>query len=633
MKLKFEYSSGYVRNAVLAIVITLGLLSGAAWYALERMKGVENNIIIEVQAATGQLALLNRDIERLYKILSEFSILSEEHMLDSLIQAFELIEVRVESLERNNAVYPIPNFNTLVGKHTELQPLKRLFDKQLLSDDQDIARVLTTLNSFRVETSKALIFNTSSSVRSVQQLTKQVDQLKLELMLLLSVVGCSVITIILLLIYQRRISNRSQSQLEELVKLRTEAYINEASERKLAKKALEESEERFKDYAASASVWFWELGPDLKFIYISERFLELVELKREDIIGKTRKELAVANNPDIDTEQWKQHIEDLENHRPFKYHTYKVKKKSGQWIWISVSGIPVFGSNNEFKGFRGSGSDVSAMIEAQLELKDLNSSLEKRVNERTHQVISEKERAELASRAKSEFLANMSHELRTPLNSIIGYSETLSQGIFGPVGSPKNLEYIQDIHNSGQHLLELISDILDISKIEAGEVEIDNSEFDLAVIAYAAIRMIKERASQNGVEIISSLEDHKWMARGDVRQFKQIILNLLANAVKFTDPGGEVLIDGTKTSDGGLQIKISDTGVGISKEDMKVVLEPFGQAGSSYTRNHEGTGLGLPIVVSLVKLHGGEFAIESEEGKGTTVTITLPKERVLSGPR
>jgi len=238
-------------------------------------------------------------------------------------------------------------------------------------------------------------------------------------------------------------------------------------------------------------------------------------------------------------------------------------------------------------------------------------------------------RAEEGSKAKSVFLANMSHELRTPLNSIIGFSETIKAQMFGPIGNAKYQEYAEDINASGTHLLEVISDILDISKIEAGGAVIAEDSIDLPELVDQAFVMLKERADNNGVILSRSFLMDCPMLRADPRHIKQIVINLVTNAVKFTPNGGKVSLDISLDLNQGILITIQDTGVGIEAKDIEKVLEPFEQVGDIYSRTYEGTGLGLPLAKSLVELYGGHLNLESTPGKGTSVTIGFPPLRTI----
>ena len=239
-----------------------------------------------------------------------------------------------------------------------------------------------------------------------------------------------------------------------------------------------------------------------------------------------------------------------------------------------------------------------------------------------HEIEEKSRQLEIANQHKSDFLANMSHELRTPLNAIIGFSEVLVEKMFGEVND-KQLDYLKDIHSSGKHLLSLINDILDLSKIEAGRMELDISDFDLRSALENAMTLVKERAQRNGIRLSLEVDRSLGVLHGDERKLKQILLNLLSNAVKFTPEGGKVDVAARPGVDA-VEISVSDTGVGITAEDQKVVFEEFKQVGSDYTRKAEGTGLGLALTKRFVELHGGNIRLESIPGKGSTFTFTIP---------
>ncbi len=239
--------------------------------------------------------------------------------------------------------------------------------------------------------------------------------------------------------------------------------------------------------------------------------------------------------------------------------------------------------------------------------------------------------AEMANRTKSEFLAAMSHELRTPLNAILGFSEIMKNQLMGPLGTPEYRDYASDIHDSGAHLLEVINDILDISKIEAGKLELREEQVSIKEIISKSVRLMKERAENAGLDITIDIEPDLPLLFADPRLVKQNLINLLSNATKFTPEGGHITVRAMVDDDGAIAIAVSDTGIGIAAEDIDHVLVPFGQVDSSLSRKYEGTGLGLPLVKSFIELHGGTLTIESTIGLGTTVTIRFPAERAV-GP-
>ena len=238
--------------------------------------------------------------------------------------------------------------------------------------------------------------------------------------------------------------------------------------------------------------------------------------------------------------------------------------------------------------------------------------------------------AELANRSKTDFLANMSHELRTPLNAIIGFSEILGGEHLGPLKNARYLEYANDIHSSGLHLLSIINDVLDMSKIEAGKLDIHEEEISVRDLLTGSLRMVRERARQQNVELVCHIADPDHVIFGDERAMKQCLLNLLSNAIKFSKVGGRVTVDSAIDPEGRSMLTIADEGIGMSNEELERALQPFGQAHTSTTRTYGGTGLGLPITQGLIEAHGGTMSIISAPGDGTRVSITLPAHRTRS---
>jgi signal transduction histidine kinase len=251
------------------------------------------------------------------------------------------------------------------------------------------------------------------------------------------------------------------------------------------------------------------------------------------------------------------------------------------------------------------------------------------LQDKTHQL-------EAANRHKSEFLANMSHELRTPLNAIIGFSEVLTEQMFGELND-KQMEYLRDIHSSGQHLLTLINDVLDLSKIEAGRMELDLSCFDLGLLLEHSTTLVRERAQRHGLTLTLDVGEGltEWVA--DARKLKQAVINLLSNAVKFTPAGGSITLRARQLNGWAgragqqgdwAEVSVIDTGVGIAPEDQALVFEEFRQASGDVLRKSEGTGLGLALVKRFVELHGGTVRLDSAPGQGSTFTLTLPQKEL-----
>ena len=241
-----------------------------------------------------------------------------------------------------------------------------------------------------------------------------------------------------------------------------------------------------------------------------------------------------------------------------------------------------------------------------------------------------RQRAEAASQAKSEFLANMSHELRTPLNAIIGFSDLMKGEVFGRLGSAQYLEYTHHIHDSGQHLLGLINDVLDLAKIEAGRFAIRPVELNLRESIIGALKLFEVRAIDAKINFKHDVENDLPLLIADERGVHQVLLNLISNAVKFTPPGGTITVFAKRSINGGMEIGVSDTGVGIDPDDINAVFEAFGQGRHDIATAEKGTGLGLPIVRGLVEAHGGKVRLESQLGKGTTVACFFPRERLTA---
>ena len=241
-----------------------------------------------------------------------------------------------------------------------------------------------------------------------------------------------------------------------------------------------------------------------------------------------------------------------------------------------------------------------------------------------------RDQADGASRSKSEFLATMSHELRTPLNAIIGFSEVIKKEMLGPVGSTKYRDYANDINESGQHLLELINDILDLSKVEAGMEELHEEDITVPAVARSVLQLVRQRAENGGLKLEFEIPDDLPLLCADKRKLKQILVNLLTNAIKFTDAGGLVALRASCRADRGFEFQVADTGIGIAPEDIPKALSQFGQVDSDLGRRHEGTGLGLPLAKCLAELHGGSLDLQSQIGVGTTVTVRFPAERIVA---
>ena len=266
---------------------------------------------------------------------------------------------------------------------------------------------------------------------------------------------------------------------------------------------------------------------------------------------------------------------------------------------------------------------------AQLIIRELNASrrVQRQMTERLALAL---DNAERANETQSRFLANMSHELRTPLNAIIGFSDILRNQRFGVIGDPRYAEYAKDIIDSGLHLLGIINDILDLARIESGHASsVNMSEFEIGPVIESAEHMVRLLAERGEVEVRVDPPEIRVHLLGVERMVRQILVNVMSNAVKFTEPGGTVYIMSSVRNNGAFVISVSDTGIGMSRDEMKVALTPFGQTDSAIPRKHAGTGLGLPLAKAMMELHEGRLILRSAPGKGTTVVLVFPATRVL----
>ncbi|HET6160183.1 MAG TPA: ATP-binding protein [Dongiaceae bacterium] len=379
--------------------------------------------------------------------------------------------------------------------------------------------------------------------------------------------------------------------------------------RRRAESALRESELRFRDYAETASDWFWETGPDHRFNYISDRAGEF-GIATSGVIGHRRWDAAT----DLEDEptKWRRHFRTLEHREPFRDFIYRIMLADGSHGFVSTSGKPTFDAGGGFLGYRGVGRDVTSTTRAEQALRDA------------------KLQAETASRAKSDFLANMSHELRTPLNAIIGLSEMIRVEMLGPVANEQYRSYADDINASGLHLLGIINEILDLAKVEAGKMDLDIRLLSLGDIARDVLRILKTQADAMGLGLEVTIAADLPRVHADEQAFRRILFNLLSNAFKFTPSGGKVAVWLGREPTGEIRLSVADTGIGIAPENIPKLMQPFVQIENVYKRRTPGAGLGLAIVRSLVERHGGTVVIESELDEGTRIVVTLPAKLVAS---
>ena len=344
------------------------------------------------------------------------------------------------------------------------------------------------------------------------------------------------------------------------------------------------------------------MDENLRFTYFSDRFTEISGVADEDLIGKTRKESGL----DLEDEGIRKNIADLEAHRPFKDFEHSRTLANGDVVYMSTMGKPIFDAGGNFKGYRGTGREITDRKRAEEDLRVA------------------KEAAEEASEAKSSFLANMSHELRTPLNAVLGYSELMLETAESE-GREEDAADLGRIHTSGKHLLALINNVLDLSKIEAGKMNLYFETFEVQDMINDVVDTIKPLADQNANSFVVTCPDDAGQMHSDLTKVRQTLFNLLANAFKFTS-GGTVTLDVSRhpgANGDHLRFSVTDTGIGLTPEQLDAVFEAFSQADELTSSEFAGTGLGLAITRSFSQLLGGEVTVESEPGKGSTFVVEL----------
>ncbi len=284
----------------------------------------------------------------------------------------------------------------------------------------------------------------------------------------------------------------------------------------------------------------------------------------------------------------------------------------------------------------GTAAALIAAKRAQATERRARKALETRLAAQASALAATRTQAEIANRSRSEFFAKMGHELRTPLNAIIGFSEIIKDEIFGPVGSARYREYMHDINNSGHHLLDLVNDLLDIARIEVGKSEFDDEVLAVPEVIAASLAEFADQAAAGGVTLDSDIRAGRAglpHLRAAPRQLRQMLSNLLSNAVRFTEPGGRVTLGAWSSPDAGFVLQVADSGIGMALKDIPVALSPFGQVKNVLHERHEGSGLGLPLTKAMAELHAGSLDLQSEPGAGTTVTLRFPAERLVALPK
>ena len=389
--------------------------------------------------------------------------------------------------------------------------------------------------------------------------------------------------------------------------MRIAGIMTDIEERRRAERALADAEKKYRNIVQNAAGGIYQITPEGMYLSANPSLARVLGFTTpENMLREVKNANESLYN---DTAARQAFIQELSAVQNSVHHETQMTRKDGEVIWVSESARAVRDENGQLLFIEGSIEDITERKKSELTIREA------------------KIQSDLANRAKSEFLSNMSHELRTPLNSIIGFSEMIKNEVFGPVGQKAYWEYAKDIHESGQGLLRVINEILDISRIEAGERQLNESMVNIRETVTACLCLLEHKLSNNKLTVTVALDDAPNVV-GEELSIKQIVMNLLSNAIKFTPEDGRITISSTTDNEGRFHLSISDTGIGLDDEGIEKAMSPFGQVNSDLNRSGSGTGLGLTLVHSLVKLHGGEFELFSQKGIGTTATIILPASRI-----
>ena len=388
-----------------------------------------------------------------------------------------------------------------------------------------------------------------------------------------------------------------------------------------------EGEEKFRGIVENSPACISLKDTDGRYFLINRQFERISGLTSETIRGKRSDEIFPEDFAKSGMEHDREVLASGQaSAREEEFHN------AGSSLWFLTVKFPIKDAEGAVAAIGAIHTDITELKRTERQLAESQVRFEEKSHEyRTlsEQLIEGRDRSEAASRAKSEFLAMMSHELRTPLNAIIGFSEIIKDEALGPIGNTKYHEFAHDIHASGHHLLELINDILDLSKIESGKLKLYEEDIEVPEVIDSVLTLVKESANKGRIELAADCDEDLPVLRADRRKVKQILINILTNGIKFTPAGGRVCLKVWCNTDSGHVFQITDSGIGILDEQIPKALAPFQQIDSRLGRKHDGTGLGLPLTKSLVELHGGTFDLQSEVDRGTTVTVRFPASRIV----
>ncbi|MDR3685533.1 MAG: PAS domain S-box protein [Coriobacteriia bacterium] len=409
--------------------------------------------------------------------------------------------------------------------------------------------------------------------------------------------------------------------------------VHDVTEREEAARALEESERQYRELVENANSIILRWARDGRVTFLNEFGQKFFGYSSDEIVGRHVMDTIVPATDTAGRDMAELMEEILSDPVAFEQSVNENMRRDGQSVWISWTNRIVCDADGEVSEILSVGTDITARRRAEQAIRDLNATLEQRVAERTAELAVAKDRAEAADRVKSAFLATMSHELRTPLNSIIGFTGIMLQKLAGPLTAEQSKQ-LGMVRDSSRHLLALINDVLDISKIEAGQLQVSREHFDLPGTIKKAVATVAPLAEKKGLDLRIEVAPEIGDMLSDPRRIEQVLLNLLNNAIKFTDDGvvtltADIVPGASPAAPSTIRIAVADTGIGIRAEDMGQLFQSFRQIDTGLARQHEGTGLGLSICRRLAELLGGEMNAASELGTGSVFTLTLPAEGLV----
>jgi PAS domain S-box-containing protein len=395
---------------------------------------------------------------------------------------------------------------------------------------------------------------------------------------------------------------------DENKELRIVGTITDVEERRRAERALSEAERKYRTIVENAAGGIYQVTADGQFLSANPAFSKIIGFAGPEEVLRDVVHAHEALYIDLDARE--RFLLDIKNSKQSKIFEGQIKRKDGSVIWVRENVRPVLDDDGNLLFYEGSMEDVDQRKKAEIALQDAMVD------------------SDLANRAKSEFLTNMSHELRTPLNAIIGFSEIIQNEAYGKLPSKEYKEYAESIFNSGQNLLKVINEILDVSRIDAGQRTLQESVVNVKKLFESCLELMDEKIKSNHIRVENKATDETLNLIGEKHAMKQMLLNIMSNAIKFSPENSLMMLDAELDSKNRMRVSITDTGIGLTDEELEKALSPFGQIETEHSRTKSGTGLGLTLVKSLIELHGGELEIVSQKAIGTTVTLIFPEKRV-----